>query len=97
MLLYCVDPTQDKGIDVCKEVLVRPENVKLSTVLPYCENKFPVEVIEENFLGSSIQYKVKMPNGIEIEADVHPDDVLPRDHKDVYASFDKSKAIVINC
>lgn len=94
--IQCTAPSTCEINGSCNAILVRPENIKLTAEQPNCENGFPAKLLEENFLGSTIRYNVQIASGAEIEVEVHPDQALKNGLKDVYVSFEKSKAILVS-
>ena len=95
MEIVCATTSQNRTVGERKNVLVRPENIRLSAQPNFECNCFPGRIKERSFLGSVVRYMVQLPSGQLLEVEAHSSFELPESCSDVFVSFQKEYAVLV--
>ena len=95
MEIHCSTASENYAEGDRRNVLIRPENVQLALQPSGERNCFEAEILERNFLGSTIRYIVKLSSGQRLEAEIHPSKELPATCEKAYVSFLAENAVLV--
>lgn len=78
-----------------KTILIRPENIRIRRPEDKGLNLLNGTVMEKNFLGSVVRYKLRLQNDKEVECEIHPDRAFADITDSVKVELDKDKIVLM--